>query len=178
VFGCLDLEGARLVLNDVCTAYGQSYVDLASDVIPGEVLEYGGRICVSMNGDGCIQCLGLLDTKPVGKDLAGDIERRNRKEIYGVDAELLGQGGPLVVSKNGIIASLAVTEFMVAITGLRDPQRVLTYRRSSGKVFASTDQPFIDCFYCNGRRGAGAAADIEHYLIDGTADRLRQNKFE
>ena len=115
VFGCLDLEGARLVLNDVCTAHGQSYIDLASDVIPGADPEYGGRVCVSMNGDGCIQCLGVLDPKEAGADLAGEAERRNRDALYGVDRGLLGRSGPSVVSINGVVVSLAVTEFMVAV---------------------------------------------------------------
>jgi ThiF family protein len=177
VFGCLDLEGARLVLNDVCTAYGQSYIDLASDVIPGEEPEYGGRVCVSMNGDGCIQCLGVLDTKEAGADLAGEAERRNRAALYGVDRAVLGRSGPSVVSINGVIASLAVTEFMVAITNLREPRRVLTYKGSSGKVFASTDQPSADCYFCKGRWGV-AAEEVRHYLADGTAEKLRQSENE
>lgn len=176
VFGCLDLEGARLVLNDVCTAFGQSYIDLASEVIPGEEPEYGGRVCVSMNGDGCIQCLNVLDTKEAGADLAGEAERRNRKTLYGVDRGLLGRIGPSVVSINGVIVSLAVTEFMVSITGLRDPQRVLTYKGSTGKVFAATDKPSPDCFFCKGRRGRGPAAEVEHYLTDGTAERLKEKR--
>jgi len=175
VFGCLDLEGARLVLNDVCTAYGQSYIDLASDVIPGEHPDYGGRVCVSMNGDGCIQCLGVLDTKEAGADLAGEAERRNRAALYGVDRALLGNSGPSVVSIIGVVVSLAVTEFMVAVTNLREPQRVLTYKGSSGKVFASADQPAADCYYCKGR-WAVARDDVQHYLTDGTAERLRQKE--
>ena len=178
VFGCVDLEGARLILNDVCTAYGRSYIDLASDVIPGDQPEYGGRICVSMNGDGCIQCLGVLDTKEAGADLAGEAERRNRRALYGVDRKLLGQTGPSVVSINGTIVSLAVTEFMVAVTNLRDPRRLLTYKGSTGKVFASVDMPPADCYFCKGRWNLGATAHVEQYLRDGTTDRLRQNKSE
>ena len=53
VFGCLDLEGARLILTEVCAAYSRPYIDLATDVIPGESLEFGGRVCFSRDGDGC-----------------------------------------------------------------------------------------------------------------------------
>ncbi len=174
VFGALDLEGARLVLNDVCTAYGTSYIDLASDVLPGEEPQYGGRVCVSLNGDGCIQCLGVLDTKEAGEDLAGEAERRNRKSIYGVDRTLLGRSGPSFVSINGVVAALAVTEFMVAVTNLREPQRVLTYKGTTGKVFARVDTPPGDCLYCKGRWNTGAAADVGQYLRNGTAARLRK----
>jgi len=156
VFGALDLEGARLVLNDVCTAYGRNYIDLASDILDEEgQLEYGGRVCVCMNGDGCLQCLGVLDTKEAGRDLEGEAERRNRDKLYGVEHQLLGRTGPSVVSINGVIASLGVTEFMAAVTGLRPLKRLLTYRGTTGKVMLSTDvQP--DCLYCNGRWGKGA----------------------
>lgn len=176
VFGAVDLEGARLVLNDVCTAYRCSYIDLASDVLPGEDLQYGGRVCVSLNGDGCIQCLGVLDSKEAGEDLAGEAELRNRETLYGVDRTLLGQSGPSVVSINGAIASLAVTEFMVAITNLRDPQRLLTYKGTTGKVFANVATPPSDCFYCHGRWHAGLEGDVEHYLTDGTTDRLHPKR--
>lgn len=174
VFGALDLEGARLVLNDVCTTYRSSYIDLASDVLPGEEVQYGGRVCVSLNGDGCIQCLGVLDTKEAGEDLAGEAEQRNRKTLYGVDRTLLGRSGPSVVSLNAVVASLAVTEFMVAITNLRDPQRVLTYKGTTGKVFASVATTG-DCFFCHGRWHAGLEGDVEHYLTDGTAAKLSHN---
>jgi len=42
VFGCLDSEGARLVLTELSAAYAKPYIDLASDVMPGNPLHYGG----------------------------------------------------------------------------------------------------------------------------------------
>jgi tRNA A37 threonylcarbamoyladenosine dehydratase len=36
VFGCLDSEGARLVLNELCAAYEKPYIDVATDIIPGQ----------------------------------------------------------------------------------------------------------------------------------------------
>jgi hypothetical protein len=174
VFGGLDLEGCRLVLNDVCTAYARSYIDLASDILTEGELEYGGRVCVCMNGDCCLQCLDVLDTKEASRDLEGEAERRNRDRLYGVDRQLLGRTGPSVVSINGIIASLAVTEFMAAVTGLRPPKGFLTYRGSTGKVTLSTDI-HSDCLFCKGRWGKGHAI-VKHYLTHGTADKLRQQK--
>ena len=45
VFGCLDNDGARLILNELCLAYMKPYFDLASDIPTGEA-QYGGRVCV------------------------------------------------------------------------------------------------------------------------------------
>jgi len=43
VFGCLDSEGARLVLTELCAAYAKPYVDMASDIIPGRRSSTAGR---------------------------------------------------------------------------------------------------------------------------------------
>lgn len=173
VFGCLDSEGARLVLNELCAAYARPYVDLASDVVPGAASNYGGRVCVTWDGNGCIVCWGLLDLNEAQTDLAGPSERRDRDAIYGVDRRALGRSGPSVVSINGVVASLAVTEFMVAVTGLRAPRRVLTYYGHMGRLTAPTEEPAPDCYYCRGIRGRGAAVDVERYIRNGVGKFLR-----
>ena len=53
-----------------------------------------------------------------------------------------------VVSLNGVVASLAVTEFMVWITGMRDPKRCLVYHAESGIVTRSQDPPAPQCPKC------------------------------
>ena len=60
-----------------------------------------------------------------------------------------------MVSVNGVVASLAVTEFMVMVTELRDPAGQLAYRADRGTVSRSNDQPAPDCYYCSGLWGTG-----------------------
>jgi hypothetical protein len=74
---------------------------------------------VSSKGDDCLMCLDILDQEEVRQDLASPSERRDRDRIYGVDRNFLDEAGPSVVSINGVIASLAVTEFMVTVTEIR-----------------------------------------------------------
>jgi hypothetical protein len=74
-------------------------------------------------------------------ELAGPPDRRRRDEFYGLRRELLDEVGPSVVSINGAAASLAVSEFMLAATGVRAPNRLLTYNGRTGKVTVSTDEP-------------------------------------
>ena len=69
-----------------------------------------------------------------------------------------------MVSINGVIASLGVMEFMVAVTGLRAPQRVLTYHGQRGAVGVLRDAPMPDCYYCRGIRGRGDAVDVQRYI--------------
>ncbi len=173
VFGCLDNEGARMILNELCAAYSRPYLDLATEILPGEEPMYGGRVCVAVGGCGCLVCLGVLDVAEAQSDLAGPEGKRDREAIYGVKRGLLGRGGPSVVSINGVVASLAVTEFMVAVTGLRLPNRITTYYSHTGKVTTSKDEPSPDCYYCKGLRGKRAAADVERYLRVGVGTWLR-----
>jgi ThiF family len=174
VFGGLDCEGARLVLNEVCAAYKRPYWDLASDVIPGAPLQYGGRVCVmTWETNGCLMCRGLIDAEEAQIDLAGPQARRDREAIYGVSKKALGRSGPSVVTINGIVASLATTEFMVAVTGLRAAQSLVFYRGHTGRLTTSTDAPTPDCFYCEGVRGQGQSADVERYIRSGVGKYLR-----
>lgn len=129
-------------------------------------------VCISLAGEGCLHCLGVLDQEEAAEDLASDGERRNKEAVYGVSRTLLGRTGPSVVSINGIVASLAVNEFMVTVTGLRKPQQVLTYRGTTGKVFASIEQTVADCYYCFALRGLGKGAGIDRYLMSSVGTRL------
>jgi molybdopterin/thiamine biosynthesis adenylyltransferase len=163
VFGCLDNEGARLVLTELCAAYSRPYIDVASDIIPGTPPDFGGRVCSAWSGDACPMCMGVIDPGEAREDLDNPDVREDREVIYGVRRELLGRSGPSIVSVNGVIASLAVTEFTAAITGIRMPHRLLNYYGQRGTVTVSKDAPRVDCYYCKGIRGTGHKADVERY---------------
>lgn len=161
VFGCFDHDGPRAVLNELCAAYTKPYIDLASDVPEPGV--YGGRICVATGGQGCLECMDQLERRDVRRYLASDEERRQEDAIYGITRDALGETGPAVVTINGVVAALGATEFMVAVTGLRQPVRLINYRGHQGKTSASADR-MVACPICNGVYGRGAAADVERYL--------------
>lgn len=172
VFGCLDTEGARLILTEVCSAYAKIYIDLASDILPSDPPDYGGRVCVSIDGQSCLSCLSVIDKEEAGQELGGEIERQNREAIYGVDRTHLAGSGPAVVSINGVVASLAVTEFMALVTGLRAPYRLLNYNGRLGRVTVSIDEPAEDCWYCKRLWGQRDASKVEKYIRSGLGKRL------
>lgn len=176
VFGCLDSEGARLILTELCAAYTRPYIDLASDIEPGDRTRYGGTICFSQRGEGCPVCLGLLDLEEAASDLGGANLARVRETIYGVKRTQLGRSGPSVVSINGAVASLAVTEFMVAVTGVREPKRVINYLAHLGKVTTPTDPPHEGCYFCKAVWGSRERADVRRYIREGFANILSGKK--
>ena len=161
VFGCFDEDGPRFILNELCSAYEVPYIDLASDIHKAGV--YGGRICIAWDGGSCLHCLHLLDADDVRRYLSSDVERAREAAVYGVPHEVLDEAGPSVSPINGLVASFAATEFMLAATGMREPRRLINY---AGHLFRLTKARARDgdCPYCNGVRGQGAAAEVERYL--------------
>ncbi len=149
VFGCVDKESLRFILNYWCVAFGKPLFDSATGIdANAEPLRYGGHVFVMWEPPGCMVCRGNLDMGDVNRELAGEGDLKNRESIYGVDSQLLANGGPSVVSLNGIIASVAVTEFMVAVTGLRKPNPAFTYWGHTGKTSLGAPAP-RDCFTCS-----------------------------
>lgn len=164
IFGCLDNEGSRLILNELCSAYSKPYFDIASEIIPGTPLVYGGRICSSWDGKGCIVCYNELDVSEAQVDLLDPNAKQNRKAIYGINKSELPKVGPSVVSINGVVASLAVTEFMLFVTGIREPKKIIAYYGNKGIVTVTNQEPASDCYYCKGIRGKGDAANVQRYI--------------
>ena len=164
VFGCLDNEGSRLILTELCQAYSKPYFDLASDIMPEDGV-YGGRVCVSWNGEGCLVCYGELDAVEASMELMNPDARRDQDAIYGVPKDALDEAGPSVVSINGVIASLGVTEFMLAVTKVRGkPRGILKYYADRGIVTKAKGTLTPSCYYCQEIRGASGAAQVERYI--------------
>ena len=169
VFGGLDCEGTRLFLTEVCMRLAIPYVDAATDIVPEKKLRFGGRVCVAWDGRGCLVCLGVLDHTEAQLVLAGKATQQDRIRIYGVEQGFLNTSGPSVVSLNGVIASLAVTEFIVGLTGLRSPNPLLIYRPNFGGVTVSIDEPQSDCYFCKGIRGKHDVNAVSRFSKSGIA---------
>lgn len=166
IIGCFDNDGARLVLTEFALAYRKDYFDLASDISTDSSLRYGGRILFTGADYGCPVCFGEIDPAQARMDLESDASRRDRERIYGINKALLDEGGPSVVSINGVVASLAVTEVMLYVTGLRMPKRLIFYRGNQGIVTVSRDTPAPCCYFCEVVKGIGANANVERYILE------------
>ena len=164
IFGCFDNDGARLILNEYAKVYSKEYYDLASDIEQDAGLRYGGRVVHADQAPGCLVCLGQIDLAAAREELESEAARKDRAGIYGVDAALLDEGGPSVVSINGVVASLAVTEYMVGVSGIRPPKRLVTYYGNRGIVTTGGVASPPACYFCKTLAGAGSSAGVERYL--------------
>ncbi len=163
-FGCLDNDGARLILNEYAKAYSKEYYDLASDIEQDAGIRFGGRVVRIDHAPGCLVCLGHIDLAAAREDLESEAARQDRAKIYGVDADLLDEGGPSVVSINGVVASLGVTEYMLGVTGIRAPRRLLVYRGDRGIVTTATAELMVACYFCGTVAGADSNAGVERFI--------------
>jgi len=169
VFGCVDNDGARLVLNELALAYGIPYFDLAVgiDAEHGEVLVAGGRVAIVLPGGSCLYCMGQIDAAEARFFLSSAEEQatqRARGYVRGMDVP-----APAVISLNATIAAAATNEFAIFISGLRpvniytDLDLLGTGRTVKGQWMTPTGVRALgNCVQCS-IAGAGDSASIERY---------------
>jgi hypothetical protein len=147
-------------------AYEIPYFDVASEIV-NDGSDYGGRVSVIFDKAGCLYCRGEISTEEAREYLAPSSTKIDVDNVYGVHRLHLPDSGPSVVSINGTVASLAVTEFMVTVTGLRRPHRARNY---NGKMAIVTIPPdnisakAEHCYYCKSIRGIRERANLQKYL--------------
>lgn len=155
ILGGLDSDGPRLQLTDLASTHRIVYIDAATDTIASDgPLIYGGRVVTAGTTLGCLSCLGLLDQRQIRYATMTPEQLTAEAAIYGVPVSELDATGPSVVTINGVIASLAATEAMVHLTGLRPLVKQLTYRANEGGIRISLDQGRPGCPYCARWNGA------------------------
>jgi hypothetical protein len=149
VIGCFDKEAPRQAAVKLCSEACAPYLDLATEIIrDDDGLIYGGRVVFSHDGTGCLFCLGVIDMNELAREQMTDEEREQRDRNYGLTPEESGDSGPSVVTINGVVASLACTEALMFITGLRAPARQLTYRGHDSVVLKNNTKGDRQCLYC------------------------------
>ena len=172
LFGCVDNDSARLILTELSAAYEIPLIDSAFEIQTenNKVADFGGRVIVAIPGEFCISCANQLDHKIAQIELESSIESEFReKHGYGLGAAVTA---PAVISLNTIIAGMAVTEFLVFISGIRQPNRKITYKGMRGVVFASSDEKKDDCIVCNTIFQKRDSADLKRYARLGLPEDL------
>jgi molybdopterin-synthase adenylyltransferase len=162
VIGCVDNDGARLFLNELCLAYNLPYLDLATEIHAGNV-EYGGRIVFVNEDAGCLVCMDEIDQQEAAKFLRSKEWKQDHNNVYGVAKNDLNGSGPSVVTLNGIIASMGCTELMLHATGLRNANKKVSYYGTSG-VTRKTNEHKAGCYFCDVVRSTKNKVNIEKYF--------------
>jgi molybdopterin-synthase adenylyltransferase len=145
---CTDNHGSRAVLTELAAQYLVPMIDLGIEVqSSSRGSRAGGGVRVVRPGDPCLHCMGVLDPALVREDFLSDDQRAREAEhgyLRGVS-----EPAPAVISLNGVVASLAVTEGLDVILGLFDRQtRRLLYRAEARSVSTASTVREESCFVC------------------------------
>lgn len=127
LFGCVDNDGARLILNELALAYSIPYIDVGVgiDAKNGTVSTAGGRVAVVLPGGPCLNCMGQIDSREAAFFLASpeeQVTQIRRGYVTGMNVH-----APAVVTLNAIMVAVAINEFAVLVSGLRPPTPLIEY---------------------------------------------------
>jgi molybdopterin/thiamine biosynthesis adenylyltransferase len=166
---CTDSQSSRLVLNELAVKYLIPLIDLGTGVFTEKgVIEAGGQVRIVLPDSFCLSCIDGINYAKAGQELMGkdDIEMRTRAGyVQGMDMP-----SPSVVSLNGTVASLGVTEFINLVCGIRKANTFVYHDMQSGNIVAETLTADRDdsCLVCgnNGMKALGDLKPFEDLLDD------------
>ncbi len=170
LFGCVDNDGARLIMNELAVSYHIPYFDIGVGIHTsnGKVSSAGGYVNTFIPGGPCLICSDSIDQEEASYFLAKEEQRefqRDQGYISGLDTP-----APAVVSLNGLLVSAAINELLVYISGIRPVVAQQLYdligrgRPIPGQwVTPSRVSQLEGCVHC-GLAGTGDDADIKRYV--------------
>lgn len=157
IFCCTDTHSSRMVLTRICSQYLIPLIDMGVDIQPskeGKIRRVGGRVMVLLPTDPCLDCLGVINPEIISREMAAD-QYVHTPYVQGVEDE----HDPAVISFNGTLASLAVTEFINLMLGCFVRDGVPTYQvydGIKGEVRLAVLKPVRNCGgVCAEARAAG-----------------------
>lgn len=119
IFGCVDNDGARVVLNEIALAYRIPFFDLAVGIEAkdGRVGSAGGRLAIVLPSGPCLYCMNQIDVEEARYWLSTREQRefmQRQGYVAGMDIR-----APSVVALNAALAAAAATEFAIYVSGVR-----------------------------------------------------------
>lgn len=163
IIGCVDTDAARLIATVLAQAYLVPYIDCGVGITVRDrrVVEAGGRVVVWVPGRPCLLCCREIDLTVAAQEMESPRERAFREAHgYVVGAQVRD---PAVISLNGTIGSVAVTELVALLTGLRAAVPYTYYdllEQRTGQRLVKRDKACPVCAL----QGLGAAARLDHYI--------------
>jgi len=166
IMGCVDTDSARLILNETALAYLIPYVDsgVGIEVKDREIVEAGGRVVVWVPGRPCLLCSKDISPRIAAEELETPEEHKFRQTHGYVEGASVPE--PAVISLNGTVASLAVTEFLALVTGLRPSNHYTYYDMLQQCAGRRVVRPNPGCIAC-AVEGLGDLANIDRYCRVG-----------
>lgn len=171
LISCTDTQSSRLVLNELVVKYLIPLIDLGTGVFTEKgVIEAGGQVRIVLPDSFCLGCIDGINYAKAGNELMGREDREMRQRAGYVQGQ--DMPSPSVVSLNGTVASLGVTEFINLVCGIRKVNTYVCYDMQSNNIVSETllAEPDDACLVC-GNSGMKALGDLKPFenLLDDEA---------
>lgn len=151
IFCCTDNLSSRAALNRFCFQYYIPLIDMGIDIEvkeEGKIRTAGGRVMMLTPNQPCLSCLQIITPEALQRE-----KEIQTGYITGDDV-----ADPSVISLNGVISSLAVTEFIDLLTAFekrKDPGTYQIFDILKGVVFRQPYPACRPCGICAEIRGLG-----------------------
>lgn len=168
IVGCVDNEGARLVISELAAAHLVPYLDVGVGIESGQdgASVIGGRVAFHLPGGPCLACADELDFTEAAEDLESEALRRVRIERgYASDRRVEAALMPL----NSMLASLAMMELLAFATGVRPVAPFTRYDGLANRLVSQHVEREEDCPVCGPASGMGDRQAVHRYALEWTA---------
>jgi molybdopterin/thiamine biosynthesis adenylyltransferase len=164
IVGCVDNDGARLVMSELAAAYLVPYLDIGVGIEDqGPARSLGGRVSFYLPGGPCLVCADEIDLDEVAEDLESEALRNIRVQRgYARDRRV----EPALMPLNGVVASLGMMEFLAFATGLRPVISFTRYDAMEDRLVRQWAEANADCAVCRSAHGMGDRQMIDRYALD------------
>ena len=169
LFGCMDTDSGRMILNEFSLAYLVPYIDfgVGINVDEGRISGAGGRVVVWVPGRPCLLCSREFRPDIAAEELESSAQQAFRRKEGYVSGHSLPE--PAVMSLNGTVASLGVTEFLALVTGFRPSNHYAYYDMLDQRVGPRIVKRNPTCVVC-ALEGVAGSANLTRYSRIGIPD--------
>jgi molybdopterin/thiamine biosynthesis adenylyltransferase len=168
IFCATDTQSSVLLLNEVSVKDLIPLINVHTGIITERgCIEAGGQVRIVLPDGFCLGCINGIDLVQAGQELLSEEDLNMRfRAGYIANASI---SDPSVISLNCTLASLAVTEFINLVCGIREVNSYIIYDMQGNDVITQTlnAQKDEECFIC-GRNGMKALGDLKPFknLLD------------
>ena len=164
IIGCVDNDGARLILAELAASRLRPYLDIGVGIESreGQMQSMGGRVAFYIPPGPCLACADDLDFAEAGADLEAENLRRIRIERgYAHEREV----EPALMPLNTVMVGLAMLEFLAFATGLRRVEKFFRYDSLGNAVVRQSVDRMDDCPVCGPSFAMGDRHQIDRYAL-------------
>jgi molybdopterin/thiamine biosynthesis adenylyltransferase len=165
ILGCVDNDGARLILAELAAAFLIPYLDLGvgvEEIGATNSAMVGGRIAFYIPGGPCICCADELDLVEAAEDLETTGAREIRVQRgYARDRAV----EPSLMPLNTVVVGLGMIELLAYVAGVRSVRPFARYDAVSGTITRIRVQVNGDCPVCQPAFAGGSRQQLERYAV-------------